>query len=155
MCDINARVRSQHRTASTPSLGVRGPRHPACPPKGGALPAGLRFASIQAVKKWEATVLGITKMRKGWRIWGRASSDVWLGFMNKCGPGECRSERSAGDRLQRAWDLWGKVRVVGGRTGISISGEAVRSLCGERGGRKGIGQDEHRCPVDAPWRLVQ
>lgn len=149
-------MRSQHRTASTPSLGVRGSRHPARPPKGGALPANLRFASIQPVKKWEAAVLEIRKkMREGWRIWGRASSDVWLDFMNKCGPGECRSERWAGDRLQRAWDLWGKVRVVGVRTGISTSGEAMRSLCGERGGRKGTGQDEHRCPVDAPWRLVQ
>lgn len=94
-------------------------------------------------------------MRKGWQICRRASSDVWLGFMNKCGPGECRSERWAGDDLQRAWDRWGKVSVVGGCPGISTSAEAMRSLCGARGGRKGAGQDEHRCPGDAPWRLVQ
>lgn len=49
-----------------------------------------------ASKKWLAAVLGIgKKMRKGWHTWGRASSDVWLGLVNKCGPGVCRPERWA------------------------------------------------------------
>lgn len=48
----------------------------------------MRFARIQPVKKWEAAVLGVRKkMGKGWQIWGRASSEVWLDLMNTCGPG--------------------------------------------------------------------
>lgn len=47
----------------------------------------MRFARIQPVKKWEAAVLSVRKnMGKSWQIWGRTSSDDWLGLVSKRGP---------------------------------------------------------------------